>query len=167
VQPPAAYFTSTLGLMTTPNAGNCSIGEPDAPFWTVGSSADNPVGNGSTWEGATYSVTCQVTASNGAYNIQLSLSEGEQYSINISGTLSDSPGTVQSGINAEFANNVVQYGSTAENMCTITLTTMAPNNTPITAGRVWGTLNCPTLSDPEVNDVCTATATFLFENCQE
>jgi hypothetical protein len=75
----------------------------------------------------------------------------------------------QTGINVALTSNVSQYSSTPPDgmPCTATLTTQAPNNTPITAGRVWGTLNCPAVGDAEDNVMCSATATFFFENCQE
>src|SRR5208283_2177856 len=44
-QPPNAYFTSTLGSITTPGAtGMCNRGEPEEAFWTIGTE-DNPVSN--------------------------------------------------------------------------------------------------------------------------
>jgi hypothetical protein len=141
------------------------VGQPDAPFFAVGT-LENPVASGASFQGAPITVTCVVRPSGGSYTVDLSLTDGEQYSINISGTLTDSPGTTQTGIDGELASNVSQYASTAGAPCTIQLTTQAPGNTPITAGRVWGTLNCPAVSDPETNSVCAATATFLFENCQ-
>jgi hypothetical protein len=109
-------------------------------------------------------VTCQV-ASAGAntYDVNLVVNQGELNGITLGGTLNDTPGTSQGPFTVNFSS--LSGGNYSEDDCTVTLSTMG--TPPITAGRIWGSLSCPNMQDAEDDRACAATATFIFQNCQE
>ncbi len=164
-QPPNAYFTSTLGSITTPGAtGMCNRGEPEEAFWTIGTE-DNPVSNGGSFGGATITVGCVVTAMGpNTFGITLEAYQGESYGISISGTVTNST-AAQPNITATF--NELNVGSYSSSDCMLTLTNDTP--TPITAGRIWASVSCPLVTDPSIaNGACAASvSTLIFQNCQE
>jgi hypothetical protein len=158
--PANVYITSTLGSSTSSTStGSCNIDEPNAQFFTLGSPS-LPVATGTM--GAV--VSCQVASNGaGAFDVNLVVNVGQEDGITIGGTLTDSPGTSQGGLSVNF--NKLNSGSYSESDCTVVLST--EGNPPITAGRVWGTLTCPTIVDAEDSYTCAATATFIFQNCAE
>ena len=58
-----------------------------------------------------------------------------------------------------------EHGSYSENDCTVTLSTQVSPS--IAAGRIWGTLSCPAEKSAGSGVACYATATFIFQNCQQ
>ena len=175
---PSAFIISTLGQQEIENPGSCSVTEPGAPFYTVGTpnstgTAGTAIVNGSPCNDSCYpasqastpvTVSCQVSSAGAnTYSVNLVVNQGELNGITLGGTLNDTPGTSQGPFTVNFSS--LSGGNYSENDCTVILSTMG--TPPITAGRIWGTLSCPNMKDPEDNYVCAATATFIFQNCQE
>jgi hypothetical protein len=162
-----AYVTSTLG--TNPNdtasTATCNIDVPFNQFLTIGTES-TPVADGTSFGGAPIQVECKVHSTGGdSYQVDLDITEGNNGAlggITIDGTLTTSTG-VQTGISAAF--NLTNTGQYSEKDCTVTLST--ETNPAITAGRVWGTVTCPTATYAETGDICYAQATFLFQDCDQ
>jgi hypothetical protein len=163
--PPSAYIQSTLGQNTTPGfTATCSAAPADTPYVNVGTSG-TPVPTGNV-NGQNVTVTCQVQAATAStYNVTVDVEDGANGAIQFSGTVASSTTTPASGILASFSTT--NGGSFVSKVCTIALSTeFMP---AITAGRIAGTLTCPTLMDDSqgMNDTCLGMATFIVENCEE
>jgi hypothetical protein len=165
--PPTAYIASTLGTSTTePMATeSCTIQEPGAPFLPIGS-LSSLVPNEGVYEGNEVLIACQVSATGGGFEVNLEVNVNSVGGIAVSGMLTDTTGA-QPGITASFTTTNGLSGDTySSSDCTFTLSTAG--NPPITAGRVWGTLDCPTMTNMGAGGAtCDGTATLLFENCSE
>jgi hypothetical protein len=160
--PANAYVTSQLGQS---ESGGCGINLPaDTPFVTVGSEGD-PVPNNGNYMGSAVGVTCQVSSTGTSYNVNAQVTYGTENGFNFSGMLSNTSGT-QGPFTAQFTSQQISYNS---NACTVTLNPGGtPMNPSITSGRVWGTLNCPALTNPTTSgDVCAGSAEFIFQNCDD
>ena len=169
--PPDGYITSTLGTSTSDptSTSTCNINAPDSPFITIGTAA-NPVADGTSFGGTPIQVDCQVHSTGGnSYDVDLSISEGPSGGlggITLSGTLTTSTGPQTTITSAAFnKTNQGEYSLTSGSQCTVTLST--ETSPAITAGRVWGSITCPTVTFLESNATCYATATFIFQNCQQ
>jgi len=168
--PPSVYLTTNVGTDPTSNKDStCNIDEPNAPFFSIGTMG-TPMANGGVFmlpNGAGesgVSVDCVVHPNGNGFdvNIQVSQGEADAFSFNTTTPLTDTPGP-QSGVEVSLGLTVDSYGDSTD--CTFTLTTeMSP---AITAGRIWGTVTCPTATYAEVNATCYATATFILQNCSE
>lgn len=165
---PNVYLTSTLGASILPDSkGMCNIGSPETPFLTLGT-ASAPVSDGMQYTNSTMmtdpvTVTCTVS-STGANTFSVVAyvgygNNGILGSVEVSGTLANMAGP-QPGFHASFGSSVGQW-SAAD--CTFTLTTS--QTPPITAGRVWGTIQCDNIIDQTNNSYCEATATLVLQNC--
>jgi len=162
--PPTVYITSTLGSSTAAGqAGKCNINSPDNPFFTIGSPG-SPVPTGGTYIGSTVSVTCSVVADGNAFDVNMEVNFGQLDGITIGGKLTNTTGP-QGGIESAF--NAVNTGNYIESDCTVTLAQGTPGNPPIAAGRIEGTVTCPTIANAGANAVCASSATFIFENCDQ
>ncbi len=174
--PQSAYIGSTLGINVNDLAStmSCTNQEANDPYFTVGSLSSSgvpsPVPTNTSVDGNVIGINCDVASSGtGSFSVNLEINQGEVGAITISGMLTDSM-AAQGNVSAVFTTTVggtaaISYASTTENPCTITLN--PKGNPPITAGRIWGTLNCPMLTDAEANATCLGTAQFLFEECGE
>ncbi len=174
--PASAYIKSTLG--TNPenvmSTQSCTIQEPGDPFFTIGvlnGSEPSPVPTGTSVAGADVTVDCSVHSMGGnSYSVNLEVTDGMSGGINVFGTVADSPGVAQPGLQASFtsvtAGTGISYATVGMNTCSFTLSTQG--NPPITAGRIWGTLTCPLLVDAsDSGATCYGTVDLLFQNCQE
>jgi hypothetical protein len=164
VSPSSVYVTSTLGASILPGStGDCNVGGPDTPFFTIGTEG-GPVANngGGTDGGQAVTVVCSVhpTGMGDTFDVNLQVDQGQTNGITIGGTLADSPGMTQTGLAVSFYKAPDSY---SQSDCTVVLSTQG--NPPITAGRVWGTVTCPMATYAEANATCFAQATFIFQNC--
>jgi hypothetical protein len=172
---PAAsvYLTTNVGTDPLPggHTATCNIDEPNAPFFSIGTMG-TPVSNGGVFAlpGAAgggesgVTVDCVVHPDGNGFdvNVQVSQGEADAFSFNTTTPLTDTPGA-QSGVSVSLGLTVDSYGDSTD--CTFTL---SPEGMPsITAGRIWGTVTCPTATYAEVNATCYATATFILQNCSE
>ncbi len=141
----------------------CNRTQPAQPFWTAGTEQDL-VENGGTYGGAKVTVDCVVTPVGASgFGITLEAHQGEQFGTEISGIVTDSPGP-QPNITATF--DELNGGSYSSSSCTLTLTTATPM--PVAPGRIWATVACPSVDDPEIaNGACAAEVTLMFQNCQQ
>jgi hypothetical protein len=172
--PPASvYIGSTLG--TNPNdlasTMSCPYKSPGDPFLTVGiisAGIPTPVPQGTRIGGNTVDVSCSVAPTASGFAVNVEVSEGQVDGVTLFGILTDTPGP-QTGIQVTFTSDVagigMSFGSSAAAPCSVTL---SPRGVPpITAGRVWGTLTCPMLTDLATQSTCFGSAEFLFQNCTE
>jgi hypothetical protein len=147
-------------------SGSCAL--TDTPVVFIGTNETGvPTGTG----GVT--VTCSVTPSGNGFRVIASASTATS-AFAITGTLFDGdPTAMQAGVTASFASNATGvYTSDGDEGCTVnvTATPAEPDATGImgiAAGRVWGNLGCPTLSEPKGTSICEGIAEFKFEDCAE
>jgi len=101
--------------------------------------------------------------------VNAQISEGNTGGFNFSGTLTNTMG-MQGPFQAGFTQGVNSYDETD---CTVALGmegftssgAVSTTDPSITAGRVRAMLVCPMLVQPEDNDVCHGSATFVLQNC--
>jgi hypothetical protein len=172
--PPSVYLDSTLGInaMDEMTTQSCTVQAAESPFFTIGTISGagipSPVLNGASSNGQPITINCSVTSSGSGFNVNLEVSVGMTGGITLFSTtpITDTQGP-QGGIQATFTTvtgaNGISYESPSTMACTLTLSSLG--NPPITAGRIWGSLTCPILTDPEANATCYGTAELLFQNC--
>ena len=131
-------------------SGSCNVA------LNVGSDNDSPGSTISTGEGV--AVACSVKGDDvGTWTVNLSVTRGS-HGLTLNGTLANTLGS-QGMISAMFTTGSDAYASSE---CTVALDDRG--NPPITTGRVWGTLTCPSLSAGDAA-TCSGSAAFVFENC--
>jgi hypothetical protein len=151
---------------TSSKDSTCNIDEPNAPFFSIGTMG-TPVPNGGPFAlpgaagggEAAVTVDCVVHPDGNGFdvNVQVSQGEADAFSFNTTTPLTDTPGA-QSGVSVSLGLNPDTYGDSTDSPM---------GNPSITAGRIWGTVTCPTSTYAEVNATCYATATFILQNCGE
>ncbi len=170
--PPASVYLDTyVGEQEGSSMSTCNVRTTLAPFFQLGTMG-TPVANGALYAlpaavgggEAAVTVDCVVHPDGNGFdvNIQVSQGEADAFSFNTTTPLTDTPGA-QSGISVSLGLNPDTYGDSTD--CTFTLSPMG--NPSITAGRIWGTVTCPTSTYPEVNVTCESEATFILQNCGE
>jgi hypothetical protein len=160
--PPLAsvYLATNVGM--NPSDGTspatCNIATPLAPFFTIGTMGA-PVANGQA-----VTLDCVVHPDGDGFDVNIQVSQGEatSFSFNSTKPITDTPGA-QSGVAMTVGKNPDTYSDSTD--CTFTLSDVG--NPSITAGRIWGTVVCPTSTYPEINATCYASATFIVQNCSE
>jgi len=146
------------------------IGVPTPPLPMTITSGDLQPGSG------TVHVNCKVGPSGGGFNVQLSAEvDGTNGgSFTVVGQVAVSGGT---GLQGGFTS--AGMGTFSDPDCSITFTYIGnpvPSALPITAGRIWAHIDCPTAMQAgtfEIGEdggmtprVCDAHADFMFENCE-
>ncbi len=180
--PPDAFIAPEVGGGGSPCT---TLPSPDSTFLPVGTSTGGKpttVADQGSTGGGTASVTCTVHPQGNGFDIELSVGVAGTPGGNISISSAQGAGAVTtagaSGISASFYSNNQGYSASD---CKITYTYQGqpvPDNPPISAGRIWGHIQCPhavagggqmtTGPDGGPTDVaCPASADFLFEQCNQ
>ena len=166
--PADAYINSTLGRSPLAGStGTCNINEPNSPFLTIGS-AGAPVPTGGNYMGTPVTVTCTVRSTGtDSFEVSATIVEGQLGQIDLNGTLTSTAGTSQPNVVGTF--DALNTGNYNEQDCTVALMADGNGKAQISAGRVWGTLTCPTATDSGsgTSGTCYATAEFKLENCTQ
>jgi hypothetical protein len=129
---------------------------PTVPVRPVDNNTDNGNGN--------VSIVCSVKGNDAAgYDVSASatLQGTEGGTVAITGHFTTTGD--QSMINATFESPT--YGTFRQADCTASYT--ANQNMGVAAGRVWATLDCPTINRPDQMRTCAANAQIRFENCDQ
>jgi hypothetical protein len=168
--PPRVYMSSYLQVGNNP-AATCNLKE--GTWIDIGTEA-NSINDGDTQSGAGVSVQCSVTASGSGFNVFATASlesvVGGTYTVGSpDAQVLFTPGGTVSNV------KVVTHGNTDvatfnESDCTFDYTDTDANSGPgIAAGRVWGTVTCPSAVDTaeSPSQICEIVSTFRFENCQQ
>jgi hypothetical protein len=157
----SVYLATNVG--TDPSDGGrtatCNIATPLAPFFTIGTMGA-PVANGR----AGVTLDCVVHPEGDGFdvNIQVTQGGGDSFSFNTTKPITDTAGP-QSGVAMSVGETADTYSDATD--CTFTLSN--EGSPAISAGRIWGTVVCPTSTYPEANATCYASATFILQNCSE
>jgi hypothetical protein len=165
--PPLAsvYLATNVGM--DPSGGGststCNVAGPLAPFFAIGTMG-TPVANGQSSGEAAVTVDCAVRSDGDGFDVNIQVSQGETdaFSFNSTKPITDTPGA-QTGVAMSVGKNPNTYTDSTD--CTFTLSDAG--NPSITAGRIWGTVVCPTATYAEVNATCYASATFILQNCSD
>ncbi len=169
--PPNAYLTSTLGASPT-GASTCSISNPGAPFIEIGS-AGAPVSTDGTYNGDAITVSCAVHSTAGeAFTFSVQIADNVIGNITLLGSVTYAAATVTTPqmtvttatFSSQHGGSYINNDATGKPVpCSVTLTSIT--TPPITSGRMWATVTCPTLVNATANSTCEGTATFLVQNC--
>jgi hypothetical protein len=173
--PPRAVIDSSL-LAGANGSTQCPVDQQE--FVTVGGYGDgtaanpaSPINNGDSFGGNAVAVSCSVTAAGAGFNVSASatLDGATGGSISIIGTFT--PTGTQNNIRGVFQSSA--FGQFSENDCTFTYDPGSFGNSfdqsfmGVAAGRVWGTLHCPTVTNTTEQRVCDGEAELRFENCAQ
>jgi hypothetical protein len=169
--PPLAsvYLATSVGTEPGASTSTCNIQGSVAPLFHIGSMGV-PIANGQPYSlpsgtgEAAVTLDCVVHPDGNGFDVNVQVSQGETdaFSFTTTTPLTDSP-NAQSGVSVSLGLNPNTYSDSTD--CTFTLSLQG--NPSITAGRIWGTVVCPTSTYAEVNATCYASATFIIQNCSE
>jgi hypothetical protein len=145
------------------------------PWIAIGETTGTPIPAGQSYDDSPIGATCTVQeTSDGAFSVMLAAAVSGNASIIVPQTsVSKDLGTVNTGIAAMFAS-ATRQGDFEEADCTFDFggqpadldpTKAAGSPLGIEAGRIWGNLTCPSLTDPQNGTTCLGQAELHFENC--
>jgi hypothetical protein len=172
---PTAYVTTFVQDQDMVE-GACNTQSMTGVYDLMGASANivttglpnSPVANGSDPLGVTVpaSVACSVVQTGDGFDVTATISTGLAGTFNLLGTLPWTSTGSQTGVNISFGENGNNYLGRG---CTVNYTTFTSQ--PIEPGRVWGSFNCPVMTDfggssGQVYN-CMGTGTFQLTNCTE
>jgi hypothetical protein len=154
-------------LSTTMTPGNnppekCGV---QAASWVNIGTSSQSVDNGGEQSGASVTVQCDVKPAGGeTFDVlaNATLTGQRGGSVTISGKFT--PTGEQKNVNVRF--NHPDFGVWSQADCTVTYTNP---NMHVAAGRVWGQLSCPTMSNKSgtTERLCNGVGEFKFENCNQ
>jgi len=145
-------------------AQKCQVGS--GAWLRIGEAADKAVEDGASYDNGAVTVQCRVVPEGDAFSVNLTTQlkgagDEKNGSVTIEGRFrADGK---QEGIRATFANG--QYGSFVQDDCTVEYTGGTPQG--VAAGRVWGVITCPKITNDSQDRVCEGTGEFKFENCSQ
>jgi hypothetical protein len=163
--PPTAYVIASL----MQGDGTCMASTDNMTWFSIFGGTDSSmvtgVPNGDQFAGSAASVSCTVAPSGSKFTVSARVQTGGG-SFTLSATMTDS-GT-QDGLSTSFTNSAGVTYSEAMSDCTFTFN--PPNTTSdpsIKAGAVWGTMNCPSMTDGQPDNTCEGNVTFQLTNCTQ
>ncbi len=138
-------------------------------LFSVGTEAD-PVSDGTSVAGAGVGIECIVAPSGDGFSVTATVRVQGKGSVFFQGELTKTG--VQTGLHATFAtDDIGVFDATGAKTCTFTYTPLAntPDNPPIAAGRIWGTLACEEITNNSQSPdrVCRGTSQIRLENCAQ
>jgi hypothetical protein len=186
--PPDTFINAAVG-----GGAMCSAYQSLQEWVQIGTATGghpNTVNDGGQDRNANVSVDCTVHPQGNGFDIQLTAIEQGPEGGSLTITSPSGQGTVttmtSSGVSASFVgkggiNFSENVSSTDTKGCTITYVydpggsvggeagdTPVPVAPPIAAGRIWGHIHCPSVTEADqVGVVCDAEADFIFEQCNQ
>jgi hypothetical protein len=173
-EPPAVYITASVEDQSI-GGGMCSQPSLMPQLFTVFGAGDDagltgipnmPISNGETFGGMPAQVSCTVSQNGSGFTVDAKVTTA-------SGTFTLQSTTPWPAMNTATPGGVtISYGSMgvlyAGTGCTVTYATVEQTTVPIAAGRVWGTFDCPMMTQGNGTQfVCEGAGTFQLTNCTE
>jgi hypothetical protein len=156
-----------------PISALCNVQHPAiAPILTAGNVAtSNTIKGTIAIDGENGAVvSCTVTPGGGGYNVTATIHSelaAKHVDISIGSlTIADGQSDVSGMITINDDTTLNPYFSSAADPCKFSV---SGDSLGIAPGKIWGSVACPTLADPENigGDQCKVTGYFVFENCAQ
>ncbi|HEY2511388.1 MAG TPA: hypothetical protein VGI39_11055 [Polyangiaceae bacterium] len=166
---------SALNLSVTPGTNSadvCAVG--GGASLQVGDPSAPPAGiiaDGSSASGAPIKVECAVSGDDtNGYTVNAEVTKGNLGTFTIKGSFpGENNGTVAQASNVSVQLNLSTpvIANFAETDCTVTFPNVSSGTQGIGAGKVAGTLSCPSAGDSTkaTLSACNVSGAFLFQNC--
>ena len=166
---------SALNVSVTPgsnSASTCAVG--GGATLQIGDPSSPPAGiiqDGASSNGAAIKVECSVSGDDtNGYAVNAEVTKGTLGTFTIKGQFpGENGGAVAQAINVSVQLNLSTpvVANFSETDCTVSFPNVSQGTQGIGAGKVAGTLNCPTAGDSTkaTLSACNISGGFLFQNC--
>jgi hypothetical protein len=127
-----------------------------------------PINAGGSYLGSPPVALVCVVAPNGtnSFQVNVAVHEGQLYGVTLGGTITNTAGPQK----IEGSFNQLNVGEYTQDDCMFTLNPTSTQDDPaIAAGRIWGSISCPTITDSNNSppNVCDAQGTIILQNCSQ